>query len=87
LSRIEPGEVELMNKHRGQLYLAHSSSPAIAQTGEQRPGKMSEISTEEVAEYIACLLHSVRIIAYNAQLKIVAELIKVAEEQAREHFS
>jgi hypothetical protein len=79
-------EVPLMNTHRSQLYLAHSCDPRDFQP---EPAEQEEpndgIEPEDAAEYISALLGSLRSIASKAQLRMLSDLLYVAEEEARLH--
>jgi hypothetical protein len=72
-----------MNTRRSQLYLAHSYTPLQNENeaGESTAG----IPSEDAAQYIAALLCSLRAIAMSAELPLLADLLSVAEEEARLH--
>ncbi len=73
-----------MNKRRSQLYLAHSCPPeSTFQPETDAEEYAGEINADEAAEYIASLLGSLRTIAANAHLRLLSDLLSVAEEEAR----
>ncbi len=75
-----------MNTRRSQLYLAHSCPPEEIFQEEAESGEYAaEIQCEAAAEYIADLLSSLRPIAAKAQLRLLSDLLSVAEEEARLH--
>ena len=78
--------VLIMNARRSQIYLAHTST---ADNVKEFPGPdddyVIDLKPEEAAEYIATLLESLRPLAVNAHFRLLADLIAVAEEEARFH--
>ncbi len=75
-----------MNTRRGQLYLAHASTPEEMQDLDGgNDDCVVELQPQEAAEYIASLLASLRPIAAKAQFRLLSDLISVAEEEARFH--
>ncbi|MBI4725049.1 MAG: hypothetical protein HY765_08755 [Rhodomicrobium sp.] len=73
-----------MNTRRSQLYLAHTCSPdGGREGGDDVDGYIAEMQPEEAAEYIASLLCSLRVIASNAHLRLLSDLLSVAEEEAK----
>jgi hypothetical protein len=73
-----------MNRRRNQLYLAHSCPPEpVFETESDADDCAGGIKPEEAAEYIASLLGSLRDIAANARLRLLSDLLSVAEEEAR----
>ncbi len=75
-----------MNASRSRLYLAHSRPPGTPEQTEDVDNYIAEMRPEEAAEYIAALLSSVRVIAAKAQLRLLADLLSVAEEEARFNY-
>ncbi len=73
-----------MNTRRSQIYLAHS-----CQTEDLQQPENDEIDegmeAEDAAEYISALLSSLRAIAVKAQLRMLSDLLYVAEEEAKLH--
>jgi hypothetical protein len=73
-----------MNTRRSQIYLAHSCD-----TQDFRPEQSDEAAAgmepEDAAEYISALLSSLRAIAAKAQLRMLSDLLYVAEEEAKLH--
>ena len=75
-----------MNIRRGQLYLAHVSAPEPMEEFEDgNDDGVIELQPKEAAEYIASLLASLRPMAVKSQFRLLADLIAVAEEEARFH--
>lgn len=73
-----------MNTRRSQIYLAHSCQPDdLAQ--EQSDEAAAGLEPEDAAEYISALLSSLRVIAVKAQLRMLSDLLYVAEEEAKLH--
>ncbi len=76
-----------MNKGKANLYLAHDCS--ISQEDISFENSESDavvsLSPEEAASYIADLLSSLGDIALKAQLFLLSDLIKVAQEEATMH--
>ncbi len=74
----------LMNTRRSQIYLAHSCQPEeLLQPQDVDAGDALE--PEDAAEYISALLGSLRAIAVKAQLRMLSDLLYVAEEEAKLH--
>jgi hypothetical protein len=72
-----------MNTRRSPLYLAHSYLPL---ENESEPGACSAgLPPEEAAQYIGALLSSLRAMAIGAELSLLADLLSVAEEEAKLH--
>ncbi len=75
-----------MNTRRSQLYLAHSCQPEDLQEVQ---GDEDDFAggpeQEDAAEYISALLGSLRTIAVKAQLRMLSDLLYVAEEEAKLH--
>lgn len=73
-----------MNSRRSQIYLAHSCQPEEL---NQDPGEefAGGVEPEDAAEYISALLSSLRAIAVKAQLRMLSDLLYVAEEEAKLH--
>ncbi len=75
-----------MNTRRGQLYLAHPCTPEEVQEFDGgNDDCVVELEPQEAAEYIASLLSSLRPVAVKSQFRLLADLIAVAEEEARFH--
>jgi len=75
-----------MNARRSHLYLAHSCPPLdVFQPGSEDDDCAVSVPSEDAAEYIADLLNSLRPIAANAKLRLLSDLLSVAEEEARLH--
>lgn len=72
-----------MNLRRSQLYLAHSCPPEDAQEHSSADAFAAEMKPEDAAEYIAALLSSLRSIAAKAKLRMLSDLLYVAEEEAK----
>jgi hypothetical protein len=72
-----------MNGHRSRLYLAHSSTASEFPAESDDDDYVAEIEREDAAEYIAALLASLREIAVKARLRMLSDLIYVAEEEAK----
>lgn len=71
-----------MNGHRSHLYLAHSCT--IGEFPDESGGDCdADMEREDAAEYIAELLASLRDIAVKAKLRMLSDLIYVAEEEAK----
>jgi hypothetical protein len=77
----------MINTRRSQLYLAYSSPPEeVFEDGdEDEAGGSSELQPEDAAEYIAALLSSLREVAAKAHLRLLTDLLSVAEEEAKLH--
>jgi hypothetical protein len=76
-----------MNTRRSQLYLAHACPPQEdRRSGGDDDDYVAEMLPEEAAEYVASLLASLRAIAVKAQFVLLADLISVAEEEAKFHY-
>ncbi len=73
-----------MNTRRSQIYLAHSCD-AQDFTQEQGDDLASGMEPEDAAEYISALLSSLRAIAVKSQLRMLSDLLYVAEEEAKLH--
>jgi hypothetical protein len=73
-----------MNTRRSQIYLAHSCLPEEL---NQEPIEelAAGVEPEDAAEYISALLSSLRAIAVKAQLRMLSDLLYVAEEEAKLH--
>lgn len=73
-----------MNSRRSQIYLAHSCLPEELnqESSEESAGG---VEPEDAAEYISALLSSLRAIAVKAQLRMLSDLLYVAEEEAKLH--
>ncbi len=75
-----------MNARRSQLYLAHSNPPEeVFQPQIEADDYASGAGSQDAAEYIAELLSSLRPIAATARLRLLSDLLSVAEEEARLH--
>ncbi|MFT4080884.1 hypothetical protein [Rhodomicrobium sp.] len=75
-----------MNARRKQLYLAHvMAEDSIGETDAVYDDDVIEMTPAEAAEYIASLLSSLRVVAAKSQFRLLADLISVAEEEARFH--
>jgi hypothetical protein len=75
-----------MNRRRSQLDFADSCPPEAVLEAQSEPDESaSEIQSEEAAEYIASLLGSLREIAVASHLRLLSDLLSVAEEEARLH--
>ena len=80
-----PG-VLTMNTRRSQLYLAHSCDPQDFQPEPDETDDFNDgMEPEDAAEYISALLSSLRAIAVKSQLRMLSDLLYVAEEEARLH--
>jgi hypothetical protein len=80
-----PG-VPIMNTRRSQLYLAHSCDPQDFQLQPDDADEFSDgMEAEDAAEYISALLGSLRAIAVKSQLRMLSDLLYVAEEEAKLH--
>jgi hypothetical protein len=67
--------------------LAHTCPPQEdRQSGGDDDDYVAEMLPEEAAEYVASLLASLRAIAVKAQFVLLADLISVAEEEAKFHY-
>jgi len=76
-----------MNGRRSRLYLAHSCPPKDAyQEHSNNEDYVAEMEPEDAAEYIAALLGSLRAIAAKAKLRMLSDLLDVAEEEAKLHY-
>ncbi len=76
-----------MHKHRREVYLAYSCPPEDTLSTVPDAGDyMAATRPEEAAEYIAALLSSLRAIASKSQFQLLADLLYVAEEEARLHY-
>ncbi len=76
-----------MNGRRSRPYLAHSGPPAHAYPEQSDNGDSTAgIEQEDAAEYIAALLGSLRCIAVKAKLRMLSDLLYVAEEEAKLHY-
>jgi hypothetical protein len=75
-----------MNERLGQLYVAHSANRQLSQSTHAGSG-IGDVPPEQVAEYVACLLNSLHLIAKKSQLLLLAELISIAEDEARDRSS
>lgn len=76
-----------MNTRRSQLYLAHTNPPLEVREADANDDEfVPDMRPDEAAEYIACLLASMRAIAIKAKLALLCDLISVAEEEAKFHF-
>jgi hypothetical protein len=75
-----------MNTRRSQLYLAHSCDPRDFQPEAAEPEDFNDgPEPEDAAEYISTLLGSLRAIAAKAELRMLSDLLYVAEEEAKLH--
>ncbi|ADP71659.1 hypothetical protein Rvan_2436 [Rhodomicrobium vannielii ATCC 17100] len=75
-----------MNARRKQLYLAHvMTEGSIGETDATYDDDVVDMTPPEAAEYIASLLSSLRLVAAKSQFRLLADLISVAEEEARFH--
>ncbi|MBT3072091.1 hypothetical protein KKP04_14620 [Rhodomicrobium sp. Az07] len=75
-----------MNTRRKQLYLAHAmTDDSIRETDVGYDDDVIDMTPAEAAEYIASLLSSLRLVAAKSQFRLLADLISVAEEEARFH--
>jgi hypothetical protein len=72
-----------MNGHRSHLYLAHSSTIGEFPDESGDGDYAASMEREDAAEYIAALLGSLRDIAAKAKLRMLSDLIYVAEEEAK----
>jgi len=73
-----------MNTRRSQIYLAHSCQPEDSQQPLNDDADEG-LEPEDAAEYISALLSSLRAIAVKAQLRMLSDLLYVAEEEAKLH--
>lgn len=70
----------IMNGRRSRLHLVHSCSVS------EFPDKgdyVADLDPEDAAEYIAALLASLRQLAVKAKLRMLSDLIYMAEEEAK----
>ncbi len=74
-----------MKTRQGQFNAAYSSFDPASQENGAGKGCRRDLHPEEAAEYIAALLASLREIASEVKLNLLADLISVAEEEARFH--
>ncbi|MFY9639836.1 MAG: hypothetical protein WCD20_11205 [Rhodomicrobium sp.] len=75
-----------MNTRPSRLYLAYNRPQTKDRPGPNSAGDyVAEMEPEEAAEYIAALLGSLRGIAVNAKLRMLSDLLYVAEEEAKLH--
>jgi len=58
---------------------------SIGETDAVYDDDVIEMTPAEAAEYIASLLSSLRVVAAKSQFRLLADLISVAEEEARFH--
>ncbi len=73
-----------MNTRRSQIYLAHSADSQDFQQDES-DDFAAGMEPEDAAEYISALLSSLRAIAVKSQLRMLSDLLYVAEEEAKLH--
>ncbi len=76
-----------MNTRRSRLYLAHSCPSNDTPREHCNAGDyVAGMEPEDAAEYIAALLGSLRSIAAGAKLRMLSDLLFVAEEEAKLHY-
>jgi hypothetical protein len=73
-----------MISRKSQIYVAYEAQPdQFPNQGENQDSTVADLSPEDAAEYIAALLSSLRAIAAHAQFGLLADLLSVAEEEAK----
>ena len=76
-----------MIPRRRQLYIAYENQPdeVYLPSHDDLENCVAELQPEDAAEYLASLLNSLKGVAARAKLRLLCDLLSVAEEEAKQH--